>query len=100
LIKKRGNNIFFFLSFEEINEWLAEVKNSKIILNTPDLKKNHKDNKNVYKYKIISISVKYSFIKSVKCNESGVLYYVINGSLFVVLGNNIISCIENVSWYR
>lgn len=65
---------------------LEEVKNFKIILNTPGLKKNPKDYKNLCKYDITSISVKE--------NASHVLYYVTNEDLF-----DILTCHIKVEWY-
>lgn len=83
LLKKHDNKSF--LSVEEYNKRLQEVKHSKTSLNTPGLKKFPKDYKNVHKYDVITISGKEYLIKSVKDTASNVIYYVTNEELFDVL---------------
>lgn len=84
LLLKKGDNKSF-LSVEEYNRRLEEVKHSKTSLNTPGSKKIPKDYKNVRKYDIITVSGKDYLIKSVKDTASNVIYYVTNEDLFDIL---------------
>lgn len=65
VLLRQGDNKSF-LSVQEYNRRLEEVKHSKTSLNTPGSKKTPKYYNNVRRYDIITISGKDYLIKSVK----------------------------------
>lgn len=84
LLLKKGDNKTF-LSVEEYNRRLEEVKHSKISFIIPGSKRVPKDYKNVRKYDILTVSGKDYLIKSLKDTESNIIYYVTNEELFDIL---------------
>ncbi|XP_031330464.1 KRAB-A domain-containing protein 2-like [Photinus pyralis] len=84
---KRDDNKSF-LSVDEYNKRIDEVKEAKALLSTPGSEKGMKHYRRVRKYDVITIGGKDRLIKPVaQTAESKVLYYVTNGELFDIIHN-------------
>jgi len=83
IIKKKCSDNNSFLTIDEYNIRIEQLKHSKYVLKTPGEKKFMKDYRMVRKYDILTINNKERLIKPV--NDDTILYYVTIDELFNIL---------------
>ncbi|KAL4103913.1 hypothetical protein QTP88_019230 [Uroleucon formosanum] len=82
-VKKKRSDNNSFLTVDEYNIRIEELKHSKFVLKTPGEKKSMKDYRMVRKYDILTINNKERLIKPV--HDDTILYYVTIDELFNIL---------------
>lgn len=85
IIRNKRNDNKSFLNSSEYAARVENVKESKMVLRTPGLKKNVKDYRIVTRYDVLSINGKERLIKPMNKTTKKAIYYATNEELFDIL---------------